>query len=780
MDSGPGAEDITAAFRDLHRRSGPAPRKRTRFAPAKPPGQPAGTSTSQPLTQAQAASQAAQSFVTSSVPVMTPASNGRPTPVNTNGPQRKTVFHRIADAQLTADARPRPDPRFLSGPPALNCMPDIASSVGVSLFSNGYARHDGILSHAAGISAPRTTDVLSLPRMPYDAASRPFLRSLELGVLPLDEDLPPESARKYYDGCLVAEVFDYRGVDDAVMARPDAWRQRGAFVRVLLKRDACSQLADVEMLTDGLNESDAVRLEGRLLLAEHPMLDLDPTPRASTRERPLWRPLVRARRRRGPRPTGMLSPPPLSMSALMLIASAAKSQILGELKVRNARATDGTPSGSSVASSPKPTGSGARSPAPPSAAALGALHAKARQCILSTQPARGPSGPASPPRSHGRLRTIRLILPDKATHARYRQLKALVAGGGGNLLTHEHIVQEAFKHFSRSGRQVCIIELVARAGKGSDVALFRGVFGDRAKDVNKMSLGSLEAANCFMDHFKGIMEKEGYVCIHDGDPQLSPQTQAQADARRRAAVQQNAAVAAAAPGQGLSPAAAQQAQAMAVRKRQFAMLQAQGKVPPPGSAGAAQAAAQRGAQQRLLQQGIDPRRAYAAGVAQMQQQARAGEQAAGILQAQAALNAAAASKSAARYNQQLATLPRAAGAPADGRPDAGGGRGAIMSQLHQFQQAQQQQSPAKQLQLQRQRLAATRYPAVNASGIDPAVVRQHQQQILAARAAQQAAQAAGIGGMQAISPSLLGLDAGGHSYKSGEEGNQEGSRGGKR
>ncbi|PXF45616.1 hypothetical protein BWQ96_04621 [Gracilariopsis chorda] len=160
-------------------------------------------------------------------------------------PHRKQLHNRSLWKQLSTayhylNACPRPDPRFVPNKRPLDCLEHLRPSIFVTLLPDGYLRHEcspnaaelppsspmaTMQSPSPDVSAssrnpspspnrpansPKNATINAMPRYPYDRNSKPFLRCLDLGIIPPLEDLPQLSQRHYYDGCLIAEINDLR------------------------------------------------------------------------------------------------------------------------------------------------------------------------------------------------------------------------------------------------------------------------------------------------------------------------------------------------------------------------------------------------------------------------------------------------------------------------------------------------------------------------------------------------------------------------------------------
>lgn len=541
-----------ARYKEVNRsRSTPAPRKRTRFA-ARPP----------PSVQSQQRS-----------------ANGNGLPRLRSTPESApTIFERLARAQRTAESKPRPDSRFVAGRrPLDSSLPSVRTSLSVAFFDNGYVRHDD--AHSTG-----GADVPTRARRPYSGAdARRFHTSLRLGVIPPDDFLPPPSQCHWQDGCLIASVYDLRGVNQETIAKAGAnWRTHASHSRVLLRPDAFTHVSDVDACTQNLEERTSIAFESRLLVAQHPNLDLDPTPRPQDPQLTITQSPLRRRKRRRERADDVPMRPSASMSALLLIDASAKEQFRSDLRANEARHRTPAPTeNQALAQLPefiRYSGEATAQEVTPAYAASYAARAKqeAPKKLFESASERFSQTPQTASRPE-RVRLVRLLLPDRQSAHIIRQAKA----NGGAHTNQEQLllVQKTVQNLNRPGRNVCIMEAVARPGRGCDVCLYRGIIGDKARDVTKLPKRSVAEASAFLDQYKRILEREGYICIHDGNPSKSAAVQA--EVRRRALANASATgmhvtpqhAAAAMRGRGLTPqqrvATQTQVQAQAVLRRGY-------------------------------------------------------------------------------------------------------------------------------------------------------------------------------------------------------------------
>lgn len=549
--------------------------------------------------------------VTDSLPngVTNNSNNARPS-LSKGSPRRRarerasTLWEQLVAAQQQIDSEPRVDPRFVSGRRPLDCLSSLSTTLAVTLFPNGFVRHEpsaiaclehaptnlpAALSTSRSLSSPnkagsvslgaRQPNIASQQRLPYDRASKDFLTALDLGLIPPEEDLPDPEHRHYYDGCLVAEVHDFRSLPPfAFDDPPAAWRKNGLHSRILLRPDVYTYLSDIEHITRDVDEDVALLVEQRLLLAMNPRLRLDPQPcveryfkhmdaRSSVSQ------LNIARNTRGRRVTTdfrRAPVPSLSSAALMLIAGAEKQQSksrssqLGERVVGNASSMAPIPTLSSgVSGGAARTAPNVHSAFPsvsvgqnPSAMqTTGPEHDLSRSRTLTASSpsvsAKSPGGvsanerrhihpppiifstqrpdPAAAPGKQGagntigvrnqqeRLRSIQLLLPHRNVALLLQRLQSMSAGGGE---AEKRALQQVVANISKNGgQQLCILDLVRRPGRGCELLIWRGVAADKARDMTKVPLGNVDDATKFLNQFKAIMKKEGYYCLYDGTPQ---------------------------------------------------------------------------------------------------------------------------------------------------------------------------------------------------------------------------------------------------------------------
>lgn len=146
------------------------------------------------------------------------------------------IWQLLMARSRTIDLAPRPsDPRFVSLSRPVDQESSMKSSLAVTLFPDGYARHDScpgrplvkkakvepqMAENGTGVMKQPSFDdgesslpiraIAELPRFPYDRTSADFLQAIDLGLLPSEKDLPDVSHRHFYDGCLIAVVHDAR------------------------------------------------------------------------------------------------------------------------------------------------------------------------------------------------------------------------------------------------------------------------------------------------------------------------------------------------------------------------------------------------------------------------------------------------------------------------------------------------------------------------------------------------------------------------------------------
>lgn len=333
----------------MARRAAPPKRKRSTLPPtaaaSSPPPHPVVKASSLPKS-----------------PTDPPRGNGRilPSPRPSSPP---SLWRRLAQANAFLASQPRSDPRFVPARRPLDCISGLRVSIAVTLFPNGYARHDGI-ANAGDISASfgtnadatsaqqnavvsksgsaspgkpstsatpvKSTNVAALPRYPYERASRDFLKALDLGLIPPPEDLPEPVHCHYYDGCLIAEVTDLRDVPPGGLVKP----RPGASSRVLLRPEMSSVYHDLATITRNVDATVALLAEQKILAAIAGPVDCDPRPKLACSVQQgnvhtntdVINIARRPKRRRILRPSGAPVAPLLSTAALLLIDATEKHQ----------------------------------------------------------------------------------------------------------------------------------------------------------------------------------------------------------------------------------------------------------------------------------------------------------------------------------------------------------------------------------------------------------------------------------------------------------------------
>ena len=286
------------------------------------------------------------------------AINGRtdtPFPSRQKPNQPPTLWQHLADARRKIQSKPRADARFVPNTRPLDALQNLRTSIVLSLFPDGYVRHDWTASGPAphrttdqqkpppplqiGKQAnlspkhqqslpPKTPNIDQLPRYPYDRNSADFLRCLDLGLIPHPEDLPEPQQRFYYDGCLIAEVRDMR-----VPPLPRAPLRNDMHYKILLRPQMSCLYQDIALLTAKVDRNVAQSVESKILRIISPSLRLNPSPQLTsylsgigvhTNIHPLN--IIRTPKRncinRPPGAPFILSP----SSAVMLLISAAEKQ----------------------------------------------------------------------------------------------------------------------------------------------------------------------------------------------------------------------------------------------------------------------------------------------------------------------------------------------------------------------------------------------------------------------------------------------------------------------
>eukprot|EP00871_Galdieria_phlegrea_P003625 jgi/Galph1/4263/GphlegSOOS_G2923.1 len=138
----------------------------------------------------------------------------------------------------------------------IDSVHDLKTSLSIELFDHGFTKD--------------SRKIL----LPYDCHARSFLRSLELGLLPCYEELPENHTFHYYQGCLIAEIRDYRlsfrgFLNTNVKA---SHKSSPVTYKVVLRPDAQIICSDIDRTIEKVQnnvkiESDIfIQLESRLLL----------------------------------------------------------------------------------------------------------------------------------------------------------------------------------------------------------------------------------------------------------------------------------------------------------------------------------------------------------------------------------------------------------------------------------------------------------------------------------------------------------------------------------
>lgn len=468
-----------------------------------------------------------------------------------------SLWEQLADAAVRLGEQKRLDPRFVSGRRPLDCLNGLRVSIGVTLFADGYVRHDGLERKAS--------DTRAFLRYPYDRNSREFLRCLDLGLIPTEEDLPEAGKRYYYDGCLVAEIRDCRLGERAEQA-----------VRVLLRPDMASLYADIDVLTNNLDKVAAATVEEKLIKAIAPPLDcaphatnrrlssvLDTAAYSNTYAFNIGR---RPKRRKISRPVGPPTQPRLSTAALLLISEAEKQQTMhwysqqgvcvgaslgkegGAPKQGPRMPLQGTMPATSIVAgvdgasirgtrdekgglvSATSTGAMPSSSGGTSAGKEGLdgkrLMRKPPSMLLDLFPEKGKNAsdvakavvPLSREKQE-RLRTAQLILPDQQTRLAFEQTKtqlqaAKMSESAEAIRSAEYAMQQVKGRLNQAGRQIYVLDLL-RGLRGIETVIGRGLYGEKSKDAVRVILRDEKAGNTFLDQFKAIAKTEGYVCLQD-------------------------------------------------------------------------------------------------------------------------------------------------------------------------------------------------------------------------------------------------------------------------
>lgn len=473
-----------------------------------------------------------------------------------------SLWERLAEATMRLAEQKRLDPRFVSGRRPLDCLDGLRVSICVTLFPDGYSRYDGVERKGG--------DAGGFVRYPYDRNSREFLRCLDLGLIPTDEDLPEVGKRYYYDGCLVAEVRDWRLGERAETP-----------VRVLLRPNMASLYADIDMITTNLDKAAAVAVEEKLLKSIAPPIDcaphdasrrlsavLDTSVYSNTYSFNIGR---RPKRRRISRPAGPPIQPRLSTAALLLISEADKQQTMDWYAQQGVRAAatsaqdrETAKPGTGLAQqgfAPNLAMSTASSIANANVASADNTHRETdrMKSIASVVPLPSSSGgvPAGKEGLNGkplmrkppqmlmvlhpekakntlgsskcaaslsrerqeRLRAAQFILADQQGRLAFERARAQVEVARMTkppeaIRSAEYALQQVKLGLNQAGRQIYSLELV-RSLRGIEILITRWLSGDETKDAVRVNPRNEEAGNTFLDQFKKIMTKEGFVCLQD-------------------------------------------------------------------------------------------------------------------------------------------------------------------------------------------------------------------------------------------------------------------------
>lgn len=472
-----------------------------------------------------------------------------------------SLWERLTEAAIRLAEQKRPDPRFISGRRPLDCLDGLRVSIGVTLFPDGYSRHDGI--------ERKRGDSGGFVRYPYDRNSREFLRCLDLGLIPTEEDLPEVGKRYYYDGCLVAEVKDLRLGDRAESP-----------VRVLLRPNMASLYADIEMLTTNLDKTAAAAVEEKLIKAIAPPVDCAPRVASRRLSSALDTSIYsttyafnvgrRPKRRRISRPAGPPTQPRLSTAALLLISEADKQQTMHWYAQQGVRAAltspqkkaakQGTgtalqglvpnvaiPTASNVVGVNDASADNARyeTGGMTSAASVTApswsggvtagkeglngkrLVRKPPQMLMTLRPEKatsmlGSSKGAAPlsREKQEHLQTAQFILPDQQARLAFEKAKAQMEVARTTkspeiIRSAEYTLQRVKLGLKQAGRQMYSLELI-RSSRGIEIQIVRWLSGE--KDAIRVNLPSEDSGKSFLDQFKMIMKKEGFVCMQEISP----------------------------------------------------------------------------------------------------------------------------------------------------------------------------------------------------------------------------------------------------------------------
>lgn len=499
--------------------------------------------------------------------------------------QPQTIWDQLAGAAAKIRNAARKDPRFSAAQRPLDLLTHLRASIAVTLFPDGYVRHDWTCQDWAGSDIPERptpsprvdtipkgrSSIATSQRIPYDRNSRDFLKCLDLGILPPAEDIPLQKDCHYYDGCLIAEITDLR----APMLSFETSE------RVLLRGDSATFYQDVDDLTATLHPDIACKVEQRILSLTTPWVDTRPFSFVSTR-RPNMRSTVHsfniARIQKRKRIVSELCPAAkvrkrdrdLVSSAWLLIALANRQQAM----CHNAALTlrlgngDGTLAGSSRADGAVASGAAnvgtplirgdtksglvKGSPKLRNTSAVNASKAFSRklrmppdvllsQHVKTREVESAASRVGSSSNQHQKHftndvhnpRSLKLIQPERNMSQMLQATQlAMMHGTEGAAERAAYVRNQMVSDpEQKAGRPVYLVDMLLHPDGSADVKFVRTNHGEKQCDVFRVPMGSEEAAQKFMDQFRKLSESEGY-CLQDSlsnDPSTSNQTHEKRD-----------------------------------------------------------------------------------------------------------------------------------------------------------------------------------------------------------------------------------------------------------
>lgn len=351
-----------------------------------------------------------------------------------------------------------------------------------------------------------------MPKIAYDRESRAFLRWLDLGLLPPHSELPEITHPHYYDGCLVAELRNFTRSKDPHVSR------------VLLRPPMASFYEDLDDITKDLDPTTAMAVEQRLLRAVTPRLDCRPdskwtggalglSPTSCVNAYNIAR---RPKRKRVERMRHPSKKARVGAAALLAIVKCVEQQKQHMWKVDKTTKPSTEPTMSGMLDAALGETSDTAVKGPP--AMLLNLHKDKGKGAFTVHKMPTNSATAKPWES---LRSIRLILSDQQGRmmwevANARRQAAVDRENHQMINAADMDLRKALDFMTQPGRQVYVLELMKSvSGPKVAVVVFRGFRGDKAKDMYMTSVNNEEHGHLFMDEYKKVARKEGYVCIQD-------------------------------------------------------------------------------------------------------------------------------------------------------------------------------------------------------------------------------------------------------------------------